>query len=207
MYESKVAELNKKEVLDQMLEEQEGILMTCDVTGVGISKTYFMEYVKKMQLEKVSKGVYLSQDAWADYFYLLQIRYPQTVFSHETALYLLDLAEREPLQFSVTTKAGYHAESMEQQKNIKVYRIKKELWELGIVEKETPLGRKVKVYNAERTVCDLLRSRSNVEIQDLQSALKEYVRRKEKNIPQLMRYAKEFRVEKILRQYLEVLLQ
>ena len=55
-------------------------------------------------------------------------------------------------------------------------------------------------------MCDLLRSRSNVEIQDLQSAIKEYLRSKEKNLPQLMRYAKEFRVEKILRPYLEVLL-
>ncbi len=67
-------------------------------------------------------------------------------------------------------------------------------------------GHLVKAYNAERTVCDLLCSRSNVEIQDLQSAMKEYLRSKEKNLPQLMRYAKEFRVEKILRPYLEVLL-
>ncbi len=94
---------------------------------------------------------------------------------------------------------------MEEQ-NIKVYRIKKELFNLGVIEVESPAGHKVKTYNTERTICDLLRNRSNVEIQDLQSALKEYVRSKEKNIPQLMRYAKELRVEKLTRQYLEVLL-
>ncbi|HCR84854.1 MAG TPA: abortive phage infection protein, partial [Lachnospiraceae bacterium] len=38
------------------------------------------------------------------------------------------------------------------------------------------------------------------------SALKEYMQSKEKNIPQLMRYAKELRVEKLLRPYLEALL-
>jgi predicted CopG family antitoxin len=45
-----------------------------------------------------------------------------------------------------------------------------------------------------------------IEAQDLQTAIKEYVRRKDKNIPLLMRYAKAFSVEKIIRQYLEVLL-
>lgn len=195
----------KREILDEMLRESDGVLLTRDAVDAGISKTYLMEYVKKMNLERVAKGVYLEPDAWADYFYLLQRRYPQTIFSHETALYLLGMAEREPLQFAVTVRAGYHAESMKEQ-NVKLYYTKKELFEVGITEVETPAGHKVKTYNPERTVCDLLRSRSNIEIQDVQSALKEYTRSKEKNIPLLMRYAKQFRVERTLRQYLEVLL-
>lgn len=205
MCESKVMEMNKKEKLDNMLCEKNGVLQTADVIEAGISKTYFMEYVKKKELERVAKGIYLSPDAWEDPFYLLQTRYPQIIFSHETSLYLLGMAEREPLQFTVTAKAGYHAKSMKEQK-VKVYRVKKELLELGVVNLESPEGHLVKAYNAERTVCDLLRSRSNVEIQELQTAIREYLRSKEKNLPQLMRYAKEFRVEKILRPYLEVLL-
>ena len=197
--------MNKNEILDHLIDKHDGVLVTGDAVEAGISKTYLMEYVKKMNMERVSHGVYLSEDAWADYMYLLQLRYPQTIFSHETALYLLGLAEREPLQFTLTAKAGYHAKSMEEQ-NIKVYRIKPELFDMGVIEVVSPAGHKVKTYNTERTICDLLRNRSNVEIQDLQSAMKEYVRSKEKNIPQLMRYAKELRVEKLMRQYLEVLL-
>lgn len=147
MCENKVMKMNKKEKLDNMLCEKNGVLQTADVIEAGISKTYFMEYVKKMELERVVKGIYLSPDAW------------------------------------------------------------EALLELGrVVNLESPEGHLVKAYNAERTVCDLLRSRSNVEIQDLQIAIREYLRSKEKNLPQLMRYAKEFRVEKILRPYLEVLL-
>lgn len=195
----------KKEILNEILKKRDGVLLTREAVEAGVSKTYLLEYVKKMNMERVAMGVYLEQDAWADYFYLLQLRYPLTIFSHETALYLLGMAEREPLQFTVTVKAGYHAESMKEQ-NVKVYSIKKELLEVGIMEAETPAGHLVKIYNPERTVCDLLRSRSNVEIQDLQSALKEYTRSRDKNVPLLMRYAKQFRVEKLLRQYLEILL-
>jgi len=84
--------------------------------------------------------------------------------------------------------------------------VKKELFGEGTVEMQSPAGHTLKTYNAERTICDLLRSRKNIEIQDLQAAIKGYVRIKEKNIPQLMRYAKMFSVEKLVRQYLEVLL-
>lgn len=45
-----------------------------------------------------------------------------------------------------------------------------------------------------------------MEIQVLQDALKQYARRKDKNLRTLMQYASMFHVEKILRQYLEVLL-
>ena len=64
----------------------------------------------------------------------------------------------------------------------------------------------VPVYDLERTICDLLRSRNNMEMQTFQGALKMYARRKDKDLRTLMRYAGMFRVEKILRQYLEVLL-
>lgn len=188
-----------------MFDQNGGVLLTREVVSIGISKTYFMDYVKKKNLERVAMGIYMSFDAWMDPFYLLQIRYPKVIFSHETALYLLGLGEREPLQFTVTAKSGYHVKSMTEQ-NIKVYRIKSELLELGISTVESPAGHIVRSYNAERTVCDLLRNRSQVEIQDLQSALKEYTRSKDKNLPQLMRYAKELHVEKLLRPYLEVLL-
>ena len=87
----------------------------------------------------MAKGIYLSPDTWEDPFYLLQTRYPQIIFSHETSLYLLGMAEREPLQFTVTAKAGYHAKSMKDQK-IKVYRVKKERLEMGVVNLESPGG-------------------------------------------------------------------
>lgn len=89
---------------------------------------------------------------------------------------------------------------------IQVFTIKSELHGVGITTAQTPFGHTVPVYDMERTVCDLLRSRSRIEIQTFQGALKAYARRKDKNLRTLMQYAGMFRVEKILRQYLEVLL-
>ena len=71
---------------------------------------------------------------------------------------------------------------------------------------QTPFGHPVPIYDMERTICDLLRSRNRIEIQTYQEALKAYARRKDKNLRRLMQYGGGLPVEKILRQYLEVLL-
>lgn len=197
--------LNKLETLDLLLNENNGYLKTSDAVKAGISKTYFGEYVKERGLERIAHGLYMSQDAWMDGMYIIQVRYPQAVFSHETALYLLNLADREPLQYTLTLKAGANATGLTTQ-NVKVYKIRESLFEKGITQAASPTGHLLRVYNPERTICDLIRSRRNVEVQDLLSAVKDYVRSKDKNIPLLMRYAEAFSVEKIVRQYLEVLL-
>jgi hypothetical protein len=195
----------KQELLTSLLIENNGILKTSDAINANISKPYFLEYVKRLNLKRVSHGIYMADDAWRDEMYLLQLRLNSAIFSHESALYLLNLSEREPLQFSITMKAGYNSSKLKQE-GIKVYTVKPDLFEVGLVNLDSPNGNVLRTYNAERTVCDLIRSRSNIEIQDLQSAIKGYTKIEQKNLPLLMRYAKMFRVEKLLRQYLEVLI-
>lgn len=96
------------------------------------------------------------------------------VFSHETALFFHDLTDREPSSCSITVKRGYSTTRLKAD-GISVYTIKQELYEIG---KST-----VPVYDMERTICDLLRCRSSIEMQIFQGALKMYARRKDKDLP------------------------
>ena len=48
------------------------------------------------------------------------------------------------------------------------------------MEKETIYGRKIKVYNKERTICDILKDRNNMAISMVNDAIKKYLRAKEK---------------------------
>ena len=197
--------MTSAEKLNKLLQKNNGYLKTSDAVAAGVSRTVLGDFVRKYGLERVAHGLYMSQDAWEDELYVIQVRYPEAVFSHETALYLLNLANREPSPFSVTLKTGTSSAVLSKQ-GIKVYKVKEELFGEDIVEVRSPSGHTVRAYNVERTICDLFRSRRNIEIQDLQEGIKAYIRQREKNIPLLMRYAKGFSVEKIVRQYLEVLL-
>ena len=145
--------------------------------------------------------LYTSTDA----MYILHLRCSQAVFSHETALFFHDLTDREPLKYTITVRTGYNPSRL-QEDGFQVYTIKKDLHETGITTMQTPFGHSVPVYDMERTICDLLRSRKNVEMQVFQDALKQYAKRKDKNLRMLMKYATMFHVENILRPYLEVLL-
>ena len=67
-------------------------------------------------------------------------------------------------------------------------------------------GNKVRCYNLERTVCDVLRSRNRLNEETVLSAVKQYAASNEKDLNMLAEYAGQFRVSKVLKQYLEVLL-
>ncbi len=197
--------MQKAELLKKITNDNNGILLLEDAVLAGVSKTYVLEFVKKHDYEPVARGIYLSPDAWEDGMYILQMRYKEAVFSHETALYLLDMADREPLKYTITMKQGYNSTNLTKQ-GIKVYTVKKEWYNVGIEEAQTPMGHMVHVYNQERTLCDVFRGRSQVEMQDRQTAIREYAMQRKKDVPLLMEYAKLFKIEKTIRQYLEVLL-
>ena len=197
--------MNNNEKIDTLLMNNNGIVTTSDVLAQNISKPFFMNYVQQNGLKKMAHGIYASDDSWPDEFMLLQLQYPKIIFSHESALYLNGMSESEPDPIAVTVPKGYHSKNMEKS-DIKVYRVSVEKMDVGLIEVETPTGAMVRCYNLERTLCDLLRSRSSVDYQELISAFKSYVRRRDKNIPLLMRYGELFRVTSKLKPYLEVLL-
>lgn len=191
--------------LEQLANADGGVLTTAAAANAGISKTVLANFVSKNEYERVSLGIYLSPDAWRDEAYLMQLRCPKVVFSHDSALFYHDLTDREPLQFTVTAKTGYNPTHLTAD-GVKVYTVKKELFPVGVTTAETSFGHRVQVYDMERTICDVLRSRNSMETQVFQDALKQYARRRDKNLHNLMDYAKIFRVEKLVRQYMGVLL-
>ena len=191
--------------LDGLLAEQDGMLQTSQAVARGIVKPIFYEYIKERKLEQVAHGIYVSEDTWIDAMFLLHLRCGQAVFSHESALFFHDLTDREPSPYAITVRRGYSTTRLKAE-GLSVYTIKPDLFDVGVSSGQTPFGHTVPVYDMERTICDLLRSRSRIEIQTFQGALKAYARRKDKNLRALMQYAGMFKVEKILRQYLEVLL-
>ena len=83
---------------------------------------------------------------------------------------------------------------------------KDKLYKIGITEMKTPYGNKVKVYDLERTICDIIRNKKKIEIALFTDAMKRYADRKDRNSIKLHKYAKIFNIEDELRKYLEVLL-
>ena len=142
---------------------------------------------------------------WDDEIFNLQNRFKKGIYSHETALFLWDLTDRTPNRYHMTFPMNYNLTNPKEE-DILCAQCKNELYGLGLTEVITPGRNIVKAYSAERTLCDILKPRSRVDIQMVTEAFKRYDVRADKNIPLLSEYAKKLRVETRLRAYLEVLL-
>lgn len=194
--------VNKKEIIEEKIIQNQGILQIADIVAEGISKQYAIKYLQDRNCERVAKGVYLASDAWQDDLYIISLQYKKIVYSHDTALYLLGLSEREPIYFTVTVPRGYKVDYKRKSPLKKVTAVEGR-YSLGLDTAVTPYGHTVPCYNTERTLCDIFRT--DTEMQEKQFAVKEYLNGK-KNLPRLMEYAKMLQVEKKIKQYMEVLL-
>ncbi|MGV9184483.1 type IV toxin-antitoxin system AbiEi family antitoxin domain-containing protein [Arcanobacterium canis] len=97
-------------------------------------------------------------------------------FSHHSALLTHSLTDREPGTVTVTVPSGYNATAL-RKASLQVFYIKPDLLELGKTKVPTPDGHLVPFYDLERTICDMLRSRSHIDTQILTAAMQSYVRR------------------------------
>lgn len=197
--------MNYSEKIIEIINENNGYITSLQVTKENIPRVYLKLLVDKGLLERSSRGVYISPSMLDDEMFNLQNQFKKGIFSHETALFLHDLTDRTPVRYKMTFPAGYNTTSAKNE-NITTYYSIKDRYEIGITTVLTSSGSKVKVYNAERTLCDLLQKRSNTDLQVLTEAIKRYTHQTIKDIPLLSEYAKLFKVEKRLRPYLEVLL-
>jgi predicted transcriptional regulator of viral defense system len=177
-----------------------------DAEAHGISKADFYKYVRENGLEKVEHGIYAMPDEWIDELYIIHKRCPQAVFSHDEAFYYHGLTDREPITHTITLYSGYNFHRLKKDGRCKVYTVKKELVALGKTTVTDSCGNEIPMYDLERTVCDLIRSRNSIEIQDFNAVLKSYVSRRDKDLNRLMEYAAQFKIQNVLRKYMEVLL-
>ena len=197
--------MNYLEKLEKLIQKQHGTVLSADLDIYEIPRTYLQMMVAEGKLERVDRGVYVSIDAIEDEMYAMQTKYPKLIYSHETALYLHGLSDRTPFEYSASVPSGYKVVGSVADR-FKIYYLKKELHELGLETMKSSHGNPIRAYDVERTVCDLIRSRSRIDVQILNDALKRFVKLKSADHSILLEYARKLKVEAVLKSYLEVLI-
>lgn len=197
--------MNHIKAITEILERQSGIVTTAQINAAGIPRLYLSKMTAKKLLQKVDRGIYAAPEAWEDEMFILQYKYSKGIFSHETALYIHGFSDRTPTRFVMTFPYGYHAKSISGT-NILMKKALKKIYELGIVESKTPFGNTIRLYDLERTLCDIVKGNNVCDIQIVNQAMRRYALSKEKNISRLLEYAELLRVKSKIVAYLEVLL-
>ena len=181
------------------------IFRTSDAESIGINRVSLAQAVHNGQIERVAYGVYMDSNAFEDNMYILQLRKEKIIFSHATALFLHDLTTRNPLSYEVTVPQGYNTKTLISI-GCKVHSVKPDLYGLGIEEVKSSFGNTLRIYNVERTLCDMVRDKKKQDAFVYAEGLKEYASLHVKDLVKLTTYAKILGVEKKIRAYMEVLL-
>lgn len=192
--------------IEQELLHHADIITFKELKELDITTAQIRGLQKFQKLRKISRGIYIKHDELDDRYLELQKKYTHIIFSHETALYLHDLSDVTPSNYTVTVPNNYNAYYLKEKEQMTVKRAVEERYNAGIIEMKSPYGNPIYVYDKEKTICDILANRNNTDIQILSTALKSYFARQDKDLNTLMIYAKLLKVDKILRNYMEVLL-
>lgn len=196
---------SKFQIVKELAEKTDGIVTTEQIVEAGLSRTVIRSYLDKNLLVRESQGIYSLSDSIADNFALLQKRSRKMIFSYGTALYLHGMSDRTPDTIHVTVPQGYNASRIKRDNPmLELHYINEKLWPLGILQVTSPMGAEVLTYDKERTICDLIRDRKEVDLQVYAQGLKEYFKA-DSNIRKLIKYGKVFGIEEKVRIYIEVL--
>lgn len=173
---------------------------TMTTAQLNKEKLYYRDIQRMLDeglIEKVKRGYYhWIEDYGTSEVALINSLFPDAVFCMETALFFYKYSDRNPAEWNITVDKN----TSRQRTNIdypfiKAYRVEPALFHLGETDGIIEFT-KVRIYDRDRTICDVLRNMSKMDKEIFNKAIQRYVNDPQKNIPNLMEYAKALRVQK-----------
>ena len=195
---------NYEKILN-IMRKNGGCITTKELNPNNINRYFLTKMIEKKQINRISRGYYGLVNYNVDEYYKIISMSEKAVFSMNTALYLHNLSDRTPLIFDITVPY-YYGGSLRKNKNVNLYFVNTSILDLGRIEIISPFGMKIKVYDKERTLCDIVKNRNHMDIEIFSKAIKKYINSDDKNLNKLMKYAQKLKIENKMREYMEVFL-
>lgn len=190
------------EKLTKFLNSNNGYITTTELLNLKIHKSQIQLYINEGIIERVSQGLYMDAKLLKDEYYILQKRYPSAIFSYNTALHILNMTNKIPSKIDITVPRNKRVKG-----NYNIHHVSKNYYNIGIIESTSPLGNKIKIYNAERCICDILRSKDNMDLELKNRVLNYYFNSEDKNIELLLEYSKIFNIYEKINTIVEVMMK
>lgn len=188
------------EIVEELMKKNNGYITSKELDMFDIHRMYLSIMQKKGIIEKVSPGIYIDSNKIEDNYYVFSLSMPNVIFSHMTALYFHGLSIKAPNDvYDITVKRSYNSNHLRKHN---VFYVDNDIYELGLTEVETPMGNKVKVYDIERCICDIIRSKNRMDSEHVKHSVREYVKRKDKDFVKLSLYAEKLGVKEVVMDYL-----
>lgn len=194
-------------MLDNVFKKNNGIVRTADFKAYGISTQEVAKLCKEGRLLRIKHGYYQSAD---DYYLpeeqILASLLPEAVVCLESALFHYGYSDLTTRAWSVMVPRNISLNKLEiNGLELDVHFASKDLYDIGKTTSDFN-GVQLAVYDRERTICDCFKFRSQLDSEVFNKALNAYAKDEQKNLANLITYAKKLRVYKKVKDIMEVLL-
>ncbi len=185
-----------------LFQKNKGYLTTNELPDKAIYK-HLLRMVDKGIVQRVKQGVYYYESPEFDSMMIdVEKIVPDGVICLYSAWSYYELSTQIPQSFNIAIEKNRKI-LLPEYPPITLYYWQREYQELGVTT-ETIGGYEVKIYDLEKSVCDAVKYRTKIGTDVTSEILKNYLKRKDRNLSKLMEYAKKMRVEKTLKTYLEI---
>ena len=173
------------------------VMTTAELSSEKIYYADIQQLIDAAIIEKVKRGYYHWVNALnGSEVVIINKLFHDAILCMETALFYYGYSDRTPAEWSITINKNTFRQRVKiDYPFIKAYRIEPELLTIGETIGEID-SIKVRIYDRDRTICDVLRNMNKMDREIFNKAIQNYVSDSAKNIPRLMEYAKELRVQK-----------
>ncbi len=193
------------EKLKEIFDQHGGLMRTSELKAAGYYYQKMQKLIEAGKIEQVRRGYYqyAGEDSFSD-IPIITTLFPDGVLCMESALDYYGYMDRTPAAWHLavdnkSTRTRFYIDYPV----IKPHFIQSDRYRVGIEQVRID-GKTVRIYDRERTVCDLLLHRNKVDGEVFNLAIQRYIRDPEKTEARLMKYAKLLHVEKKVREVLGV---
>lgn len=178
---------------------------------MGYEKEYAKELLEQLcvekTLEEIDSDIYCVVGEIIDDFKWISLKY-DVIFSHESALNFHDLSDSLSEDYVVTiSESAMKANKVPFREDMEVHVVSDDVFDLGRTTMLSIFSHKVPVYDRERTICDIVKNKKNMDIQVFIDGIKWYFDEDEKDdFCRLIKYSRKLNIEEKVRTYVEVLI-
>jgi predicted transcriptional regulator of viral defense system len=181
-----------------------GYATTADILAAGIHFAHLKKLVEEGVITRLKRGHYRWEGKafWGSELPEIARLVPQGVFCLFSAAEYHGLTTYQPWQHHMAVERSVKIAGLPLER-VKLYFWTKKLFQFGV--SKVVIGEsEVQMTTQERTVCDLVKYRNKTGKDIMLEAIRAYLQRKDRNIPELLDFARRLRVEKIIKPYLEI---
>ena len=189
------------------LPEDQKIFSAQELKNKGISQYKRTKLVREGKLIKLNKSYYENADyrgEESDFYYVKAYASKGVICLLSAAVYY-QLTTFIPDAVDVAIPRKAKVSTMPDWPRMNVHYYTDERYELGVITVREGMN-EFRIYDMEKTVVDIVFYREKIGIEETREILVNYLKREDRNLNRLLKYAEWMKCDKTMRQYLEVLI-